>query len=1130
MFDVSVDGISCYGDFIVHVNDHVLVAGMFEKSKVKARAVGCKFGYFPFKADYINYTTKDSKYLVDYARLNLCRGRDTFYYVLATNKDVGSKYLITTEADLYNDLYDLFMREYKLPLLKEWMPVLLNEAITKKYIYHPLYPVKMSSWDRTLCLHGRDVVLKNLSVYDLSALDAERFQKLVSYCLSKKLIRITAKEIPPLEFKSFDDYIATYGSSLVANIDKTIKPLVPLKGEVDGLALKHKRLYPQQAACVNGIKALMQNGVKYALAVEGMGCGKTIQAASVVESYFIEEWLKKHPEKSLVDAYQDNVISYRAIIMCPGHLVEKWKAEVEKEIPYAKGIILNDFKQLLEIRSAGPKRLGKVFYILSKDFCKLGSQYSPIPNMVRTKYPCASACVDCLENDRRIVYKKGRGKNAICPECGGKHFKAIPLTYMGKQDGLICPECGELLLNISNPDKQLKDGSDDERKYVLTPADFAQRTNSNCDCYLCGAQLWGVNAKPIDIGGEFSSWVARPSKWRKLSHFKNLHRKATDTAFVLKGHESEYLLSRGVSEYKYSESEYGPRKSAPSRFIRKYLNGYFDFCILDEVHKFEGAGTAQANAAHSLIQASNFTLGLTGTISNGSAASFYYLLFMLDPGRMVQKGYSWSTADFMKFCRTYGTIETVYEAEESAVYNTASRGKQMAAPKVKPGISPLLFVDFLLDRAVFLDITDLSKFLPPLYEKVVTCDLPMEPQCSYKGTLDVLKEVVHSKEGRGALTSILQFGLSYPDKPYGRKNIMSAYVADQILAAVDNYDEYIDNLLPKERELVSIVNQELSEGRNCFVYACYTGEAETNVTERYKSIIERHCNLKGRVQIIQAANPAPIKREEYIQKKASEGIRCFICNPKVVETGLDFCFTYKGAYYNYPTLIFTQISYEMSVIWQASRRHYRLNQKEECRTYYLAYENTLQTAALEIMAAKQVATSAIQGKFSSEGLAAMAKGVDTRTQLAAALSKNDMSDRKGLEDMFDALNAQNNASDDTFIDYVPPKTFFELLGVKEADIFDVSEHEQFNISDLFAGMSLDEEEPVVTENLGVVTEVVKKSVEINYFGDIFEQLMEIDEEEIKFIRQSLPQITTKNTKKKKTVAGQSSLFDIFGVA
>ena len=58
--------------------------------------------------------------------------------------------------------------------------------------------------------------------------------------------------------------------------------------------------------------------------------------------------------------------------MCPGHLVEKWKDSLEKEIPYAKPVIINSFKQLVDLRAAGRERnYGKEFYIISKENCNI---------------------------------------------------------------------------------------------------------------------------------------------------------------------------------------------------------------------------------------------------------------------------------------------------------------------------------------------------------------------------------------------------------------------------------------------------------------------------------------------------------------------------------------------------------------------------------------------------------------------------------------------------------------------------------------------------------------------------------------------------------------------------------------
>lgn len=108
--------------------------------------------------------------------------------------------------------------------------------------------------------------------------------------------------------------------------------------------------------------------------------------------------------------------------------------------------------------------------------------------------------------------------------------------------------------------------------------------------------------------------------------------------------------------------------------------------------------------------------------------------------------------------------------------------------------------------------------------------------------------------------------------------------------------------------------------------------------------------------------------------------------------------------YNFPTIIFYQYSYDLFTMWQASRRHYRLNQILECRTFYLLSSHTIQVDALEMVASKQVATSAIQGHFSSEGLCAMAQGVDPRIKLAQAAAEKSPEQIKGLKSMFDVLN------------------------------------------------------------------------------------------------------------------------------
>lgn len=1033
---MSAGGVEVSLDFMVKTKyeGKVLLAGYLDRAKSKVRSIGSSFGSRALiqVGGYEKLSTFGDEYTTIYKPVRM--GRDRFVYAFTMNKSIGDRYLVTTKESFKGDFFHFLMMNYHLPLLEEWTSYLLKACMDRGLVKSIQYSYRMTDPDRCIPIHGMQCPLNEIGVLDLFDMSEEGLKKLLSEGLREKKIRISENEQTPLKFNGFDEYIRIYGSSIVKNIEKDLEPLSPLEGKVASLALMHKRLFPQQAACANGIKALRRAGSHYGFMAEGMGCGKTIQGAVVCDSYMNDRWLEAHPGKTLRDLYLADEVKYRNIMMAPSHLVEKWKDEILSEIPGTRVTVIDDFKKLIDLRAGGKERTGRDWYLISKDFCKLGSQMSPIPTNTARQYPSLNFCRDCYEERSMPVPILGVGNKACCVSCGGRRKISRPVKEWGKLYGMVCPSCGKLLLRYS---PKLYKGADleDPSSYVLKPADFSSRKSDNSKCLHCGAPLWGVDVKPVDCGGEYSSLVKnRRSMWRKVSHYKNAAKKGKTIAFVLRGHEQEYYDEHYHAGLADVEREYGPRKSAPALFIRKYLKGYFDFTVLDEAHKYENAGTAQSNAAHALISVSDFTLALTGTLTNGKADSLFYLLYLLDPRKMQKEGYAYT--DMLKFVEKYGSIETIYEVDRDSSYNSCSRGRQIQPPRVKPGISPLLVIDFLLEKAVFLDLSDLSKYLPPLKENVILVDPEVDMKEAYNYVLQELKQkaAIAASNGprRNNMGTMLTFGLSYLDKPYGRKDIMSTTKDNVIDVRVPNLDYYEQELLPKEVKLVELINQEIAEDRNCFVYASYTGEAESNVAYRLKDIIEEKCNLKNQVFVLTASNPAPVKREAFLKQKAKEGYRVIICNPKCVETGLDFCFWFEGKWYNYPTLIFYQISYELAVIWQASRRAYRLIQTEECRNYYLGYAETLQAAALQIMAEKQVAASAVQGKFSVEGLSALAKGVDPRLKLAQMLAAGDNSSRESLENMFDVLNNTNDGDeDDAYEGYEPPLTYYEVMGVEE---------------------------------------------------------------------------------------------------
>lgn len=952
----------------------------------------------------------------------IVNGKEKFYHAIAINNSMNDNLLLLQRGREGEIFYNYLMQKFDYPLLKEWGTAMYEWAYDNSYIDTDNILCRgTDSLVSTLPVMGGDVPLSDIyaaAVY----LDDERIINCIQELFDMGKIWISQNRQNPLVFTNTDEYLKAYGHTLVKNLSDLLSPLRPLDGEAKDFTLKTMRLYPQQIAQVNGDVALLENG-RYAIENHGMGTGKTIVSASVAESYAVRKWLRSHPGKTLKDAYaEDGVITYRNIVMCPGHLVEKWASEVAREVPYAKTTILNDFDQLLEIRKRGIERKSKEWFFISKDFGKLSYQSEPTPKKRRYGRIKIKECLDCGES----YYIPGH----TCPSCGSRNYRLEDTDDYAL--GMVCPHCNQIL--IAN---KTQTPSDDKGPAVLDHYSFTNQNNSNSHCFYCENELWQPHVANLGDNGKKSTWV-------RATHYSNKAHKGTKTVWVHRKYMSSYF-NDVVHEQPLNilENNKGSRKYSPVEFIKRYLRGFFDIAVFDEAHLYKGGTTGQGHAMHALIKASKKQLALTGTIAGGYANHLYYLLWRLEPQRMVKRGYLFT--DELKFVEKYGKLEKTYEysgGADDGNYNASCKGRQKSSPRVKPGISPMIFMDYLLDRTTFLDLTDMSKYLPALRENVVLVDHDEGPEelmlNSYNSVIDELKKASRDKMagGKGILSTMLQFSLSYPDKPFGVSPIKSPRTGATICEP-KNFNGFMDidskdNLLSKEKKLIEIVNSELAEGRNCFVYAEYTGSPETCITGRLQAVLEKYCDLEGKVAVLESSSPKACDREAWIHKMAAKGVKVFITNPKCTETGLDFCFKENGKTYNYPTIIFYQLGYSLFSIWQASRRHYRLNQTKECRTYYLAWAGTIQQTVISLIAEKQAATSAIQGRFSAEGLSAMANGTDARMKLAQSLSENDTTSVNELQEMFDVL-ADTSSADTTYDGYKPMQLFEEIVGTTVID-------------------------------------------------------------------------------------------------
>jgi SNF2 family DNA or RNA helicase len=430
------------------------------------------------------------------------------------------------------------------------------------------------------------------------------------------------------------------------------------------------------------------------------------------------------------------------------------------------------------------------------------------------------------------------------------------------------------------------------------------------------------------------------------------------------------------------------RRYALSDYIKKYLKGYFDFYIADEVHELKGGATAQGNSFGALSSACKKTVALTGTLLGGYADDIYYVLYRLSPQTIKREDIEYK--EVSKWMAKYGVLERVTKSRPED--NLYSKGKRKySILKRKPGISPMIFSKHLLDKTVFLSLEDVAADLPPFSEEVIRVGMDEELEDAYRELQDQLSSAVKSALSKGSkalLSTYLNALLSYPDRPFDNEPILYPQTEEVVAVPKELPKSKIYN---KEQKLIDLIKEEASRGRKVFTYCQYTGIKD--ITSRLQEILLD----EGINTDILRYSVDPEEREEWIKDRVNSGVQVVLANPKLVQTGLDLI--------DFPAMVFYQTGYSIFTLRQASRRSWRIGQNKPVKVYYLFYESTMQEKALQLMGSKLEASLAIEGKFSEEGLLAMTAGENMTTEMAKALVEG--LDIDGVEQVWSKLNKSN---------------------------------------------------------------------------------------------------------------------------
>jgi hypothetical protein len=468
--------------------------------------------------------------------------------------------------------------------------------------------------------------------------------------------------------------------------------------------------------------------------------------------------------------------------------------------------------------------------------------------------------------------------------------------------------------------------------------------------------------------------------------------KLTSLDFTEKVKVAETLLGSRGGTMKFSPLWQADRtriqRMAPVEYIGRYMKGWFDFAIADELHQLAG-DTAQGNGLGVLGRAARRLIGLTGTLMGGYADDLFNIFFRMEPRVMVRQGFAYGGQGRRDFQEQYGVLETIEKIEDSD--NACSRAtKKTVRVLRKPGASPLLFGKFLMSSTAFLSLEDISDNLPRYDESVISVDMDETLQKAYEQLEEEIRGAMKEHRGNKSLMSILlNTLLLYPDHPYDFDQIWARAFDPQsreyvrfLVTEPENLTR--DTLYAKECALIADIKDELRQGRRCQVYATYTGEKD--VTLRLQTVLER----EGIRTAVLRSSVATDKREDWYDRQLKAGVEVVICHPKLVETGLDLL--------AFPTLYFYETGYSLHTLRQASRRSWRIGQRLPVRVKFVTYAGTMQETCLRLMGKKMLVALMMEGKFTGEGLQAL----DTDEDLMSAMAR-ELVEKAGVGESADAV-------------------------------------------------------------------------------------------------------------------------------
>lgn len=206
---------------------------------------------------------------------------------------------------------------------------------------------------------------------------------------------------------NFDEYLAEFGPEIVEAARERLDPIhVPGRDQVESrLGLLLRAPYPAQAEVITALAKLLRQQ-SAGIVVGEMGTGKTAVGSAIA-----------HVSEAAG-------VGYRALVMAPGHLTQKWRREILETIPGASATVIGHWSEALQIPREKPTH--PEWWIVGRDRVKLVPGWRPATWKRLGKDVC-SGCGRQPTDAGAIIAPSALAKRKLrCEHCGEPLWQWTP--------------------------------------------------------------------------------------------------------------------------------------------------------------------------------------------------------------------------------------------------------------------------------------------------------------------------------------------------------------------------------------------------------------------------------------------------------------------------------------------------------------------------------------------------------------------------------------------------------------------------------------------------------------------------------------------------------------------------------